>query len=84
MAVRDEDNKKYATTYFKPSQTSLSLKQYPLSRGLFIVNCTDRQGLGTGFASFITGERGQRIIMESGLLPDEIPGREISIKQSLN
>ncbi len=84
VAVKDEDNKKYPTTYFKPSQTSLSLKQYPLSRGLFIINCTNRQGLGTGFTVFITGERGQRIIMESGLLPDEIPGREISIKQSLN
>jgi phosphate transport system substrate-binding protein len=84
VAVKDEDNKKYANQYFKPSQTSLALKQYPLSRGLFIVNCTNRMGLGSGFTSFVTGERGQRIIMESGLLPDEIPGREISIKKSLN
>ena len=84
VAVKDEDNKKYANQFFKPSQTSLALKQYPLSRGLFIVNCTNRMGLGSGFTSFVTGERGQRIIMESGLLPDEIPGREISIKKSLN
>jgi len=84
VAVRDEDNKQYPTQYFKPSQTSLALKQYPLSRGLYIVNCTDRQGLGTGFAAFITSERGQRIILRSGLLPDSIPPREIVIKKSLN
>jgi len=84
VAVKDEDNKEYATQYFKPSQTSLSLKQYPLSRSLFIVNCTDRMGLGTGFANFMTSDRGQRIIMESGLLPDNIPEREITIKKSFN
>jgi len=84
VAVKDEDSKQYATQYFKPSQTSLALKQYPLSRGLFIVNCTDRMGLGTGLSMFMTSERGQRIIMESGLLPDSIPEREISIKKSFN
>jgi phosphate transport system substrate-binding protein len=84
VAVRDEDNKYYPSQYFKPSQTSLALKQYPLSRGLYIINCTDRQGLGTGFAAFLTSERGQRIILSSGLLPDSIPQREILIKKSLN
>lgn len=84
VAVKDESSKKYAAQYFKPSQTTLSLNQYPLSRSLFIVNCTNRQGLGTGFASFLTSERGQRIILSSGLLPAEMPGREIEIKHTIN
>jgi phosphate transport system substrate-binding protein len=84
MAVKDEASKKYATQYFQPSQTSLALNQYPLSRGLYIVNCTARRGLGTGFAMFMTSERGQRIILKSGLLPDSIPEREIVIKKKFN
>ncbi|GAA4924885.1 substrate-binding domain-containing protein [Mucilaginibacter defluvii] len=81
MGVRDDTNKKYSNDYFKPSQTSLVLKQYPLSRELYILNSTGRVGLGTGFASFLASERGQRIILKSGLLPDSIPRREINIKK---
>jgi len=84
VAVKDENNKKYANEYFKPSQTTLYLKQYPLSRSLFVVNCTGRIGLATGFTNFVTSEKGQRIIMETGILPDEIPGREINIKKKFN
>lgn len=76
VAVKD-DNKK--TGYFKPSQTTLALKQYPLTRGLYIVNSTGKMGLGTGFAYFVLSDRGQRIILQSGILPDSIPMREISI-----
>lgn len=84
VAVKDEANAKYATQYFQPSQSTLALNQYPLSRSLFMVNCTDRMGLGTGFAMFMNSERGQRIILKSGLLPDSIPPREIVLKKSFN
>ena len=82
--VKDEGNKKYGTQYFKPSQETLLQGQYPLSRSLYIINCTDRQGLGTGFAAFLTSERGQSIILSSGLLPAVMPGREIKIEHTLN
>ena len=83
MGVSDEDSKKYATQYFKPSQVTLSEGQYPLSRYLYVINCTNRQGLGTGFATFLTSERGQKIILSSGLLPAIMPGREIQIEHKL-
>jgi phosphate transport system substrate-binding protein len=79
MSVKDEDSKKYPNQYFSPSQNTLALKQYPLSRGLYIINCTGKGGLGTGIAHFLVSDRGQRIILRSGLLPDSIPGREIRI-----
>lgn len=79
MSVKDESNK--SNTYVKPSQETLALKQYPLIRNLYIVNCTGKMGLGTGFAYFMLGETGQRIILRSGLLPNDIPGREINIKK---
>jgi phosphate transport system substrate-binding protein len=79
VAVKDENSKTAPNEYFKPSQTTLYLKQYPLLRSLYVVNCTGREGLGTGFEYFIESERGQRIILRSGLLPVLIPHRDIVI-----
>ena len=79
VGVKDDTNKKAPGEYFKPSQTTLVQHTYPLSRSLYIVDCTGRKGLGAGFASFLKSERGQRIILKSGLLPDSIPTREINI-----
>ena len=76
VAVKDDSKK---TEYFKPSQETLALKQYPLIRDLYIINSTGKQGLGSGFAYFLLGEKGQRILLQSGILPDSMPTREINI-----
>ncbi len=69
--------------YVRPSQNALAEGNYPLARDLFLVNCQGFQGLGMGFASFIAGERGQRIILKSGLLPVRIPGRKIITRPAI-
>jgi len=79
VGIQNEAYKDDPKSYFRPSQTTLALKQYPLIRGLYIINSTGRIGLGAGFASFLASERGQRIILRSGILPDSIPPREINI-----
>ncbi|RYY07450.1 MAG: phosphate ABC transporter substrate-binding protein [Sphingobacteriaceae bacterium] len=71
------------SNYFKPSQSTFALKQYPLTRSIYVVDCTGKIGLGTGFASFLQSERGQKIVLRSGLLPDSMPTREISIKKEM-
>ena len=78
VGVKDE-NSKTPDQYYKPSQTTLYLKQYPLTRNLYMVNCTGKKGLGTGFELFIAGDKGQRIVLRSGLLPMVIPGRDITV-----
>lgn len=85
VAIKDDSYKNDAG-FTKPSQETLDLKQYPLIRSIYIVNCTGRQGLGSGFAAFLLSERGQRIVLKSGLLPDSIPGREVNIirKKTIN
>ncbi|RYY08238.1 MAG: phosphate ABC transporter substrate-binding protein [Sphingobacteriaceae bacterium] len=83
VGIRNENLKDKATDYFKPSQSTLALKQYPLIRSVYIIDCTGRVGLGTGFAAFLQSERGQKIVLRSGLLPDSMPTREISIKKEL-
>ncbi|HEY4196845.1 MAG TPA: phosphate ABC transporter substrate-binding protein, partial [Mucilaginibacter sp.] len=69
--------------YFRPSQTTLYLKQYPLLRYLYVINCTGRDGLGSGFEHFIESDKGQRIILRSGLLPIAIPERNIILHNKL-
>jgi phosphate transport system substrate-binding protein len=79
LAVKGVDK----TNYFFPTQDNLALGNYPLARDLYIVNCQGYSGLGMGFGSFITGERGQRIILKSGLLPIRTPGRKIIIRNTI-
>jgi phosphate transport system substrate-binding protein len=69
--------------YIYPSQNNIADKSYPLARDLYIINCQGYDGLGMGFASFITGEIGQRIILKSGLLPFRMPGRNIVIRKNI-
>ena len=67
--------------YIYPSQDNLAQGKYPLARDLFIINCQGYSGLGMGFASFLGGERGQRIVLKSGLLPVRMPSRKIVIRK---
>lgn len=70
-------------TYYSPTQNNIAENKYPLARDLFVVNCQGYSGLGMGFASFVAGERGQRIVLKSGLLPVKIPGRRILIRNHI-
>ena len=70
--------------YVKPTQASLSTGEYPLRRELKILNYQPNLGLGMGFSAFLTGDRGQRIVLKSGLLPAKMPGREIIIRNNIN
>lgn len=63
----------------KPYQAYVALKQYPLYRKITIINPEGRYGLGTGFASFINSDKGQRIFMKSGMVPANVPVRIIKL-----
>lgn len=69
--------------YVYPSQESVANREYPLARVLYIINCQGYDGLGMGFASFVAGEKGQRIILKSGLAPMREPSRNIKIRSTL-
>ena len=79
LGVKNIAGRPGSDAYYKPNQNDIALEKYPLTRSLYIINCEGGAGLGTGFASFIAGERGQRIVLKSGLLPDSIPSREINV-----
>jgi len=65
--------------YYAPSQNNFAEGTYPLVRDLYIINCQGYSGLGMGFASFVAGDIGQRIVLKSGLLPYKIPTRNLNI-----
>ncbi len=65
---------------FKPYQAYLALKQYPLTHDVFILVNDPKNGLPTGFMTFLTGDRGQRIILKSGLVPATQPIRLVNVK----
>ncbi|MFT5669150.1 MAG: phosphate transport system substrate-binding protein [Vicingaceae bacterium] len=70
--------------FVAPTQNNLAEGTYPLARDLYIINCQGYSGLGMGFASFVAGDIGQRIVLKSGLLPFRTPGRKIIIKTKAN
>lgn len=54
---------------------------YPLIRDIYII-ITDASGsLSSGFFNFIAGDRGQRIILKSGILPANRPIRLIQVTE---
>lgn len=83
LGVNNPDLDKGQPKYYKPNQHNLATGQYPLARKLYVLNYQGKQGLGMGFASFIGGAEGQRIILKSGLLPADIPPREIATRNQL-
>jgi len=66
--------------YWKPYVGNIADCSYPFSRAVYIINRETFTGLGTGFVSFITHDKGQRIILKSGLLPATMPVRYIQTK----
>jgi phosphate transport system substrate-binding protein len=73
------DTSQFSGRYFKPYQAYIALKQYPLIRDVYMISREGRNGLGTGFAAFVAGDQGQRIIRLMGMLPATLPVRLIQM-----
>jgi phosphate transport system substrate-binding protein len=72
------------TKFYSPSQNNIAEGKYPLARNLYLINAQGFSGLGMGFASFIAGDIGQRIVLKSGLLPAYMPGRKLIIRSEIS
>ena len=65
---------------YKPYQAYLYYGDYPLARSIYALLNDPRSALPRGFASFHASDRGQRIILKSGLVPATQPVRVVNIK----
>jgi len=55
--------------FYQPYQAWIAMKLYPLTRNLYFITSETYPGLGTGFANFLSKERGQLIFAHSHLFP---------------
>jgi phosphate transport system substrate-binding protein len=67
-------------SYYLPLQGHIYNKSYPFVREMIMHTRESFAGLGSGFVSFVAGEKGQRIILKSGLVPATMPIRIIQTK----
>ncbi len=79
MAVSAEDMPTVENS-FKPYQAYLYYGDYPLARPIYALLNDPRNALPWGLASFITSDKGQRIILKSGLVPATQPVRIVNIR----
>jgi len=68
---------------YKPYQAYLLDNMYPFTRSVYLINCEPRSGLSTGFASFVASDKGQRIILKSGIVPAVAPARVVNVRPVL-
>jgi phosphate transport system substrate-binding protein len=64
---------------YHPYQAYIFQKDYPLTRKIYAINTEPMNGLATGLTAFIAGEKGQRIILKSGIVPDNAPTRIVAV-----
>jgi phosphate transport system substrate-binding protein len=76
--------KEEGVAYPQPYQAYIALKMYPFSRRIYSINREPYSGLGTGFVSFLSSDRGQRIILKSGLVPANAPVRILKVSKNNN
>jgi phosphate transport system substrate-binding protein len=68
---------------FQPYQAYIYDQSYPLTRSIYVINTEPRNGLATGFMALISSDKGQRIILKSGILPANAPVRLINVRPEI-
>jgi len=68
------------TKFYRPFPGYIAEGSYPFTRDVYCINRQPYAGLAHGFSSFIAGEKGQFIILHSGLVPAAMPVRIVEIK----
>lgn len=82
MAVSDAKTPT-SSSYYQPDQSYLLSRQYPLYRSVYTIITDPESGLPTGFASFLSSDRGQRIILKSEIAPAAMPVRAIHVNSEM-
>jgi phosphate transport system substrate-binding protein len=67
--------------FLKPYKAYIVLKKYPLARSVYMITGEAHSGLGAGFLAFVASDKGQRIILKSGLVPAKAPIRLVEIRK---
>lgn len=66
--------------FYRPHPGYIAEGTYPFVREVYCINRQPYTGLAYGISSFIAGEKGQRIVLRSGLVPSAMPVRLVELK----
>lgn len=80
MGVKALPGQKGDDQFYQPTQEHLISGNYPFLRNVYIINGEGKQGVGTGFANWLVSQRGQLIVLKSGLGPHKMMPREFNLK----
>ncbi len=67
--------------FYLPQKRFIYSMHYPFLRELFIVSQEKHAGLGTGFATYVASDEGQRIVQRFGLMPVDNAVRVIELRE---
>ena len=79
VAIYPKPDMKGAGEAYQPYQAYLALGYYPLTRYVYSICTEPRNGLASGFSSFVNGPVGQKIFEKSGLMPARLPARILRV-----
>ncbi|WP_225872232.1 PstS family phosphate ABC transporter substrate-binding protein [Pedobacter frigidisoli] len=79
LGVKNLKGKPGDDQFYKPTQDNLIKGIYPFLRNVNIIDCEGRDGLGTGFATWLRSQRGQLIVLKSGLGPHKLMPRQLNL-----
>jgi len=82
IAVEPADTAAGAGRSYKPYQAYIAQQLYPFTRTVYIISRDIRSGLASGLTAFIAGDKGQRIILKSGLMPATKPVRIVGFRNN--
>lgn len=66
---------------YLPYQAYMVDQLYPFTRNIYFVDAEPYNGLATGFSNFVASEKGQRIVLKSGILPAIAPTRLVNVRK---
>jgi len=81
VGVSTEGNNDPDAKFYRPYQAYIAEGSYPFTRNVYCINRQPYHGLAYGISSFIAGEKGQLIVLHSGLVPAAMPVRIVEIKK---
>jgi phosphate transport system substrate-binding protein len=67
--------------FYFPHPAYIADKSYPFIREVYTIGRETFNGLGSGFIQFVTYDKGQTIVLRSGMVPATMPVRLLQIKK---
>jgi len=80
VGISTPGNNDPGASFYRPYQAYIAQGDYPFTRNVYCINRQTYRGLAYGLSSFIAGEKGQLIVLRSGMVPASMPVRIVQIK----